>query len=428
MFHIKTKNNKIYKTDIIVFSIFLMIYMTIGTRINLPFQSGLRWIGSFMLLITALGEKLLSNHRIKILPTNFYLLFISIFISIFTLKYALMYGIARFISFLLVCVAIYMYFDRKSMSKEYMIVHFNLFSKIVNLFMVYQLILYALEGFPSGPFKGIYGNQNMLVSVAIVGMVCSLWLIHIENRNKFLYKLFFFTNIIIVILTNSRAGLVCLIFILIMIPSLNLISYKSLNIISLAKSVIKCAIFLSIVIFIIKNIDIPALQRILEGGTDGSTGLTRDDVWIGARDIIREKPLFGWGYGSMGYHVFVNNLTGYYWGVHNSYLGILMENGYIGSILYVIFFAMPIIKTIKNIKRKKDIKERLILTILLLLCMTLLLNAVAESFLFSVGNPVSIYFWLTFIFLITYMDKYKYKVNEREDINEYKSKCNCTCI
>ena len=426
MFHIKTKNNKIYKSDIIVFSIFLMIYMTIGTRINLPFQSGLRWIGSFMLLITALGEKLLLRHRIKILPTNFYLLFISMFISIFTLRYALMYGIARFISFLLVCVAIYMYFDRKSMSKEYMIVHFSLFSKIVNLFMVYQLILYFLEGLPSGPFKGIYGNQNMLVSVAIVGVVCSLWLLYIENKNKFLYKLFFITDIIIVILTNSRAGFVCLIFILIIISSLNLISVKSLNIISVAKLVIKGVVFLSIIIFIIKNIEIPALQRILDGSTDGSTGLTRDDVWIGASQIIKERQMFGWGYGAMGYHVFVNNPTGYYWGVHNSYLGIIIENGYLGSILYVIFFAIPIIKTIKNIKRKKDIKERLILTILLLLCMTLLLNAVAESFLFSVGNPVSVYFWLTFIFLITYMDKYK--VNEREDMNAYKSKCNCTCI
>lgn len=391
------KGNKI-KVDKIFFTVFIIVYLTLGTEIKLPYKEVLRWCVSLFLLIISLCSKYKYNDRFRILPKRYLLIVLHAILSVFLLDDGLMYGIMRFISFLLVCISLYLYFDRKNMTVDYINEHITLFSMIICIMMCWQLVIYIEQGLPTGSFSGVYANKNMLVSVVIVAEVCSLWIIQCsKSKLQNIGKIFFIINLILIIATGSRAGIICLGYILLMIP---FIDKRNLSLDTLLKKSLKICLGMFALYIILKYIDIPALDRIFsESSSDGSTGISRGDLWINAIDILIEKPIFGWGYGSVGYHTFVTNKTQYYWGVHNSFIVILIEGGIVGSILYLTFFMITFKEASNCIIKLKDKQKKIEIIILSILVSVLMINGISESFLFSVGNPVSMCIWMFIILL-----------------------------
>ncbi|MGV2643163.1 hypothetical protein GNF86_17190, partial [Clostridium perfringens] len=170
---------------------------------------------------------------------------------------------------------------------------------------------------------------------------------------------------------------------------------------------------------VLKYIDIPAIDRIFQKSTqNGSTGLNRGEYWMSAFDIFKEKPIFGWGNSSVYYHI-MNHASDRIWGFHNSYLVILVENGLIGSIFYFMFFLFSFLI---NMRRyficNLDKCDKVFVKTLFLICMTLLINAISEAFLFAVGNPVSICFWLCFIMIVKILEinLKGFKIGEKNEI------------
>lgn len=389
----------------IFLTMFFIFYFTVGSSLMLPFGESLRWLGPFILLIIGVFSKIRLNKIPFLWPKFFNLLLPTFITSIFVLNEALIYGISKLLSFLLVISGIYTFLNRENFKTESIITSFTIMSYILNFIMVYQFYLLSTTGFDFGRFQGSYGNPNLLTSLSLSATVASLWFLARPKKNKFLAYVFLISNIIVIIGTGSRIGLIGLIFIIL----------GALFIFSDTKSVLQkmkliaVIIIVGIVFFIMfKHLEIPALERILSEKTiDNSTGISRGETWQNGLVILLEKPLFGWGFGSANYYTFISDKLGNYsWGVHNSYIAILIENGLVGTIFYILFAIIMIKDVNKKMKLiNLSIKEKRFIKILILLCAVLLINGVSETFLFSVGNPMAIPFWYSLLALNVYLSK-----------------------
>ncbi|MCD7791351.1 MAG: O-antigen ligase family protein [Bacteroides thetaiotaomicron] len=212
-------------------------------------------------------------------------------------------------------------------------------------------------------------------------------------------------------------GFVCLVVIIYLVPIMTMTGdslYRTLKILA-ALTVVTV-----VGVYILNHYEILAFERLFEnlGTTNGASGLTRGDTWSDVWKIFKAKPVLGWGYSSVGYNVFVNVSDEYNWGMHSSYFVILCEMGIIGSALFFLFFFFNFKDAYTDyrfsrgqISDEKSGFSRL----LVLCCVILLLNAYSEAYLFSVGNPMAICFWMPFIMLGQYNE---FMANECETVLE----------
>ncbi|MCQ2387268.1 MAG: hypothetical protein MJ066_02335, partial [Clostridia bacterium] len=113
----------------------------------------------------------------------------------------------------------------------------------------------------------------------------------------------------------------------------------------------------------------------------------------------------------------VKNTSGYNgWGVHSSYIMILIDHGVVGTILYLVFFVTYInrlVRKYKGIKENLSINDKRMLIVLVSISVALLINAIAEAFLFAVGNFSSVCFWVSFVFIDIFLNS-KFELKESE--------------
>lgn len=182
---------------------------------------------------------------------------------------------------------------------------------------------------------------------------------------------------------------------------------------------IALCIFLPLLISLLPLIgqlfDIAAINRVfIHNSIDDSTGLGRD-VWNIAFDLIAERPVIGWGANSAYYHTFIDSAGGWGWGVHNSYLIMLVEGGIIGTLFYIAFFAhmfMNCWKCYQSAFSYLSSKDIIFVKMCLLSCLVLLINGMSESFLFSAGNIMSLPFWFSLLAMYAFLNKKCLKRND----------------
>ncbi len=388
----------------IVILIYFTLYLTVSSTLALPNANILRWGGSFLLLAIGVLSKLETEENFTIWPSYFNYLLPTFIISIFTLDYAVSYGITKILSFILVIVALYLFMDRKIFTPEKIESAFSLMSHLLNLLIVYQFFLLISTGFELGGFSGIYLNKNMLTSFSLSALVGALWLLSKSPKKKTLILLAYVVpSTLVLIAAGSRIGFIGLSFIFLSTPFL-LVESKTIE--QKFKMILWVIASIVLGILIVKYVDIPALDRILSPeASDNSTGLSRGSVWEAAFAIVEEKPFFGWGFGSVNYHIFIDNLSKFTgWHVHNSYLVILIENGVVGSLFYILFFVNAF-QNIRTKYKKIDEDKKSLVKFASLLCLVLLINGIAESLLLSVGNPMAIIFWYSLIAIDRYLNK-----------------------
>lgn len=86
----------------------------------------------------------------------------------------------------------------------------------------------------------------------------------------------------------------------------------------------------------------------------------RETMWKWALQMFRQKPIFGYGYGTY------QSVSGMPYNAHNGYLQILAEMGIVGMILFMLILLPALIRAFFNLKHEHSSKNYLVLFILLL--------------------------------------------------------------
>ena len=397
-----------------VFILFIIVYSVSSSSWELPYSNILRWVVIGLLLLAGI----LVNKKFYLSFPFFWLICaftLGLIVSIGRDNF--MVGLERMVSFFLLIIAMYTYFTIGENDSAFISKAICSFAVILEVLAVLLTGYFFVSGGTFGKYMAIYGNQNYLAPIACTMSTMSLLMFFRakEGYLKMIHVICFICSTFLVLATGSRGGLLCFLAIIVLFPLLVL---PELNFNSFLKQIIIIAVVIAVVYFLLRVIDIPALDRILGGNSsNSSTGLSRGEVWTNGIKLFLVKPVFGWGSSATYQYVFVNNTSGYSgWGIHSSYIMILIDHGVVGTILYSIFFVTYInrlVRKYKGIKENLTLNDKRILIALVSISLSLLIDAIAEAFLFAVGNFSSVCFWVSFIFIDIFLNS-KFKLKESE--------------
>jgi hypothetical protein len=131
-----------------------------------------------------------------------------------------------------------------------------------------------------------------------------------------------------------------------------------------------------------------------------TAGSGRIAAWRGALDLIRERPLLGYGFGTEA-KVFVDRWYYFQGGsTENSYLGLLLQLGVLGLGLVVALGLALLVRGLRRIPALDD-EARPIVASLLGVLVAAAGIMVIQSFLYSVGNIATATVWISLFLLGT---------------------------
>ncbi len=395
----KNVRNVYLKSELIFDHIILVLLFTVYTLLTTKYSINrgevIRWILLAGIGFFALLDSMMHNLKIKIFHFPYIIIIILAALPSVRVWVNVPYGMYKFLSFIIMMVSLACFLGREKIHKKELEDFFFDYVLVLYGVMIVNLIFYlAHKGMIGERFGGIFQNVNSLSPIAIYTFISALYM-QKKSKRKFIHIFFALVSMIMVLGTASRTG-----FVLISISILSAPFVFSENR-GLKPTIIKIFTMAMIIFLgytILSNFPIESFQRIKE------QGLVRGDTWSWGAELFKQKPIFGFGYGMIGYYVSNPRATEYMWGVHNSYLGILVEMGIYGLILFGLFFFCSF-KNIFKCFKYADKDECLFLKVGLLILFNLLINAISESFLLSVGSPISLSFWFTLFMLTSYADR-----------------------
>lgn len=137
----------------------------------------------------------------------------------------------------------------------------------------------------------------------------------------------------------------------------------------------------------------------------------RLEAWQAGVNLIMDKPLFGYGFGvedklfGLKKIMFRRHAGAY---VHNSFLGMLLQLGLLG---FIMFFVPLFILLFKELFSRNENQEVPILRYALRSSLIAgLVCCVSESWIYSVGNTQVFPFWIMVMLLVFYRDNDKEKI------------------
>lgn len=196
---------------------------------------------------------------------------------------------------------------------------------------------YISELFVTRQVLTIFGQQNdpnNCCAFLLIGISLALYSMIYEKANIIIDIFVVVINGYAVLLTSSRSGVISIGFITVIFLIL-----PSHIINSNMKKYLLIILGIGLIIIIgIKILPEENINRILafDSYSDGSG---RNELWRYAMELIRQRPLLGWGWG------------GYYYpgvGLHNTYISIWCDCGLIGLLLFLIPIISMCIQAIKN--------------------------------------------------------------------------------
>lgn len=389
----------------ISFFLFSFFYLTTASTIALPFSTTLRWVGSILLVASFFVKMSITYKTLSInVPSQYKYIFIALVPTLLGVGgAAIFYGYERIISFFLVVFGLQLFFDMNIFSRQNLILMLDIYTILSGCMM----ILSAFSNrYVQGRLAGVYANANQLSSIAIATTVFALCLFFIKKgkTSRWFYLLIVVVSCYCVFETGSRMGAACTVLIILFIPFAGVEASSQTRF----KQVAMIMMGFIILFLLLNFFEVPGLQRLFDSTDDSSTGFTREGTWKDVYKIFAEKPLFGWGYGQVSYQTFEEATTSYNWGMHSSYFVILCEMGIFGTLLFASFFVSYFVYIKKLIKSSALTSiERTFVKFLLLACFIMLVNAYSESYLFSLGNPMSLGFWIPFVMLNAFLNKKK---------------------
>ena len=244
-----------------------------------------------------------------------------------------------------------------------------------SLFGIYQFIFVSFRGIESRAYAAL-NNPNHLANylLLIIPLTITMYTIEPKGRKKRKLLLFTVLQILCLLATKSRGGL--------------LASGVTLMMISIT-SRRKMIVFVLIALTLMTLIFAPSLYNRLEEGASSSTNKARVTIWKNALGTFASNPLFGIGVGN-----FMSDALPYdskiFNGAFNIILTTMAELGIAGTIVFLVFFyrIFKMIIFIYNYA-KVNIKQDFLHTIsfgLFLSFIAFMLHCMVDDVFFSIIN------------------------------------------
>jgi O-antigen ligase len=239
---------------------------------------------------------------------------------------------------------------------------------------------------------------SMFVLLALVFFVK---VVNLNSKTKVIFGSVFIIYLVsFLIILGSRAALICLLFLMVYY------GYKVLSNNSVITKLIVFALFLFITASLMKysrfNSNIIAIRSM----SSIEEIDIRVSLWKDAFIVWKEKPLFGHGVGdSKNRLVEVHKLRNIdeavkrKYNCHNQFLETATQTGFLGLIILLLVFAIPLYQ---SIKKKQEL--------LFLFLMISFINFLFESMLQRIAGVVFFAFWYSFLWLVYYKHE-KVKLN-----------------
>ena len=278
----------------------------------------------------------------------------------------------------------------------YLILNATLLILIVSYLMIFIVPVLA---FTNGRFQGVFQNANGLGIACAMFLPLSLWQFLVSKKRTALFL--FFLMLVSLFLSASRNAINATIIALGYFTYMRSRRFRPL-ILFTSMSLILTLVW---AIQTLAKHFFHTYYRIETLPTMGG----RLEVWPSALHLIANKPFFGYGFGmenkimTLKYLTLVGRYGGY---VHNSYLGIILQLGMLG---FILFFIPLFILLFKELFLKQDSEVSLLRHALRASLLVGLLCCIFESWVYSVGNAQTFPFWIIVMLLVfyRYQDKEK---------------------
>lgn len=384
----------IFERIFIIF--FLYLYMSVNFTgvFVVPYADNLRWIAASILGVYSLLYCRKKKEQIR--PNISWLILITATVFPSLLDSAnLSISVQRYISVILFFSSVALFFNRQEITHNKHDVFIKYLATLYVILAPVNLLSVVLVGeIQDNRYLGITGNSNSLGMMSNMSYVFAIYLGSTFSRNK-LMRVFFnivqVISLVLIVLSGSRNALVVLVinyvYILVVIDRPNNIK----NVVAfLGKHL---ALILGFFLLLFTN-GITAINRLVV------VGFGRDELWQTGITMFQQKPWAGWGFRTVYWFNVKDNGLGF----HNSYLEILVETGVIGATFFGILLVSQLYFILASRKYILP-KNRLLYSTALLLLIDILVSAVGESHLSSVGGTEGMSFWFLLIMLKSYTEK-----------------------
>jgi exopolysaccharide production protein ExoQ len=262
------------------------------------------------------------------------------------------------------------------------------------VFLLSYLMIFAgpYRPFSSGRFTGIFINPNSMGVVSALILPLSLW--HFLETKKF-NSLFLFLMILLALLLSGARG------------SLNATAFALGYFLYARSRINKPLVFffsMSLIFILVWAIETFGKQFFQDYIRVESIPILggRLEIWPVVLDLIKDKPMFGYGFGVEDKIMAVRKVLPLHQGgyIHNSYLGILLQSGLFG---FVIFFIPLFTLLFKELFSRQDSEGAPRLKYALRASLIAgLICSIYESWIYSVGNGQAFPFWIIVMLLVFY--------------------------
>jgi O-antigen ligase len=355
----------------------------------------LRWAFFILFSFHIFGDILLGRtvRRIKVFDIFATIFIIYAFLSALYSPYPKV-TLERSATILLLYVSVFWIiwkyaYDQGPQKVVNLILQVAMFIFIVSYLMI---IFFPHRAFFASRFQGIFENPNSMGLICAILLPLAFWQFLETRKKSALFLLFLMLGGSL--LSASRTSINAVIF------SLGYFIYKRtgkyrplvfFSFLSLA----------SVLAWIIESLSQHFFSAYFRFGTL-PTGGGRLEIWPYALALIKDNPLFGYGFGVEDRIFKLKGimLSGRYPSyVHNSYLGLMLQLGILG----VIFFFAPLLTLLfKELFSKQNSETPLLRYALQASLIAGLLCAIFESWIYSVGNSQAFPFWNIVMLLVFY--------------------------
>lgn len=271
--------------------------------------------------------------------------------------------------------------------------------KLIFILSFLMIFVSPRRVFLGGRFQGIFQNPNSLGITCAIFLPLVLWRF-LETKKK-ITLFFFFLMLLSLFLSASRNSINASVIALGYFIYMRSMKNKPLILFTSISSVL-------VLVWVIQTSAKLFFHAYYRPETISSFG-GRIGIWPIALNLITLKPILGYGFGvedrifSFKHVAPLGQFVSY---VHNSYLGIMLQLGIIGL---VIFFTPLFILLFKELFLKRDTPVPLLRRALRASFMAGLLCSILESWIYSVGNAQAFPFWIMVMLLVfyRYQDKEK---------------------
>jgi O-antigen ligase len=416
------KSKTIFLSKIYFITIAAFFLGNISTRSGVYHQFQLvKWFFFFTCLLFSLFY-FLSNK--KIIWCNFRI-FLFILFCIITSYWSDSFErtaafVIMFFFIYLISISLCNYFANNGIEKSF----FEPIYRIAVYLILFTFLLYLLRfdiGRGTGDRISVWtDNPNTLGMMMYILLPIITYYLFYGNKKKSIVVLIFLMQLILLYKSGSRAslgaGLIGITIVFMSIRKLKVL--KVVFIIIFIPFLAAIVAFSSLIGGDVLNIDslnfltrenkslTSKIQYSVESGKNTHFDSVTDykltfllsgrwEVWDQAFKAIEQKPFLGYG---LGYEdQFLKNLKDegkvfFHFGsnLHCSYMALILEVGYFGAFLALLFLISPIIGYCRLILSNRCKKEYYVV---IAICLASLFNGLFESWVFRIGNLAVLIFW-----------------------------------